>query len=193
MMHRDVGVPPVSPGERRASPPAPLGQLASRDVRNIPNYAIRTPSVIDRNATGPDIVLPPTPTQPSTTVSTPKPEPIRSQRKRLAIALQKAARPRKSSSEDVRVTRVGKPDARLETQAVPRRLDASCGSVRRRRPASVRLPHPRHLAPPSARKFRDLLNAKTRQRSVDPIEKHARDIPNTHDRRDSEAHNAQSA
>jgi hypothetical protein len=151
MMHRDVEPPPVSPGERRAPPPAPLGQLASRDLRSMPNYAIRTPSVIDRNATGPDIVLPPTPTQPSTTVSTPKPELIRSQRTRLAIATQKTAKPRKSPSENVRVTRVGKPDARLETQAVPRCLDASCRNVRRRRPASDGLHHPHHLAQPSPR------------------------------------------
>ncbi len=53
----------------------------------------------------------------------------------------------KYQANDGRVARVVKPAARLETQAVARRGDASCGTDRRRRPESGRVHHPRHLAP----------------------------------------------
>jgi hypothetical protein len=55
-----------------------------------------------------------------------------------------------ASDQRVRV-RVVKPAARLEEQAGTRRLDASCGIARLRRPARGRLHHPRHRHPTRSR------------------------------------------
>ena len=69
------------------------------------------------------------------------------------------SRPCKSQSESGRVARAGKPAARLETQAVAIRRDASCGTDRRRRPASGRLSRPSHLAHQSTPNVRGLREA----------------------------------